>query len=332
MGNRTFSRREFMRTVGTATAGSYAANSIVPAALAAAEGKAKVAMAARDGSIVGNGVDKEVVAEMVHSAVISFTGARDRRAAWSSLFEPADVVGIKINPLGGPGITNRRETVDAMIEGLTLAGVPEGNILIWDRFHKHIERVQNLGYEINGGAGVKCYAADSEGISPGYDAAPQVFGGVKTWLTKILTERITALINAPVLKHHGMAGLTISLKNHLGSIKNPRDFHADHCVAVGDLNTASAIRQKTRIIICDALFGMCDGLASFRNPKDRFTCKKILVAKDPVALDTIGAQLIEEERKRRGLPRIGSRMKHVARAAELGLGTNDPNRIDVVEA
>jgi uncharacterized protein (DUF362 family) len=52
--------------------------------------------------------------------------------------------------------------------------------------------------------------------------------GQTSHLSKILTRMCTYLVNVPVLKDHGKVGITLSLKNHYGTIDNPMDCHPNH--------------------------------------------------------------------------------------------------------
>ena len=57
----------------------------------------------------------------------------------------------------------------------------------------------------------------------------------------------------------------------------------------------------------------------------------IMLSKDPVALDTIGMNIIEEKRKERNLSSLFNRPnlpKHIETAAKYGLGINDTNLIN----
>ncbi len=57
----------------------------------------------------------------------------------------------------------------------------------------------------------------------------------------------------------------------------------------------------------------------------------IMLSKDPVSLDTIGMNIIEEKRKERDLPSLFNRPnlpKHIETAAKFGLGINDTNLIN----
>ena len=51
------------------------------------------------------------------------TGADDAVSAWRSFFEPGDVVGIKMNPVGNPLANSSSELMLEVIEGLKAAGV-----------------------------------------------------------------------------------------------------------------------------------------------------------------------------------------------------------------
>ena len=60
----------------------------------------------------------------------------------------------------------------------------------------------------------------------------------------------------------------------------------------------------------------------------------ILAATDPVALDTIGTQMIDRKRTEQNLPTLeaaGRMPKQLASAAARGVGTNDPAKIDVLK-
>jgi len=323
-------RRDFLRTVGIAAGAAMMGETLSRAAYGQETGaQAKVVRAVRPDAFVDHELQAQVVTGAVDDVVATLTGQADADAAWSSLFEPDDVVGIKVNCLGAPGIYTRREVVDAIAAGVQRAGVSADNIIIWDRPEKHLLRLGDT-YAIQTGPGVKCYASDTPEVG-GYSEEIETYGGVETRQALILKERITALVNTPVLKHHGMAGVTIALKNHLGSVKNPSDFHPGHCVAVGDLNTAPTIVEKTRLIICDAMSATFDGNASFSGPQTLFEPRAVLASFNPVALDVVGREMIDAERAKRGLDPVGERAIHVDRAAELGLGPSSLDDIELVD-
>ncbi len=73
------------------------------------------------------------VRSMVDRLVAAATGRESAAAGWRSLVEPKDVVGIKISAAGGASGATHHAVVEAIVDGLEAAGVPKGNILVWDR-------------------------------------------------------------------------------------------------------------------------------------------------------------------------------------------------------
>ena len=152
-------------------------------------------------------------------------------------------------------------------------------------------------------------------------------------MSKILTQKITALINIPFLKDHGVAGVTCAMKNHYGSIRNPGDYHGNNCDPfIAEVNSIPAIKNKTRLIICDALKPLANGGPNF-NSEFVWEHRSIHIGADPVAFDFLGWQVIDARRQEIGLPTLadaGRPPKWLATAASMGLGTNDPARMEII--
>ena len=165
-------------------------------------------------------LDEDVVSELVDQAMMKLTGRSSAKEAWRDIVLPDDIVGIKINPLGGPELSTHPIIVDKIVEGLYSAGVLRKQVIIWDRFEEHL---LNAGYPIRQDESeVRIFASDTEGI--GYD--DEVFyESEKDSITRrenestfsrysrIVTQMVDVLINVPVLKHHEMAGISGCLKN-----------------------------------------------------------------------------------------------------------------------
>ena len=272
-------------------------------------------------------IDQLVLNSMLGQGVQRLTGMRSE-AAWKSLFKPSDVVGIKVNCLYGKGASTRPEVVASVIAGLKVAGVKEENIIVWDSKDGHLIKA---GYLINrDGPGVRCYGTQDD-----YDEAATSVGRFIGRLSKILTEKITALVNVPILKDHGTAGVTCAMKNHYGSHENPGSHHRNNCDPnIAELNSIPAIRDKTRLIVCEALKPVADG-GPGANREGIWEYRSLLIGADPVALDYQGWQIIEARRREIGVKSLAERgrePKWIATAASMGLGTNDPARMEVVRA
>ena len=275
---------------------------------------------------------QEKVQKMLDAAVSRATGASSVSAAWRKLFNPNDTVGIKVNCLRSAGkyLSSHPELVNCIVKGLVGARIPTEQIIVWDRYNSEL---QNAGYEINrNGRGVKYYGTDAEGV--GYSSELLISGLVASKISKILSTYCTAIINVPVLKDHNIAGVTLSLKNFLGAINDPNKYHDNINPSVADLNASPLIKEKTKITICDALKAIYDYGPGY-HPQYTWDYNGLLVSTDPVAIDQIGATIIEKKREEAGLPSLahaGRPPDYIAIAAdaEHKLGTNDPEKIELV--
>ncbi len=314
------SRRTFLGTVALGLGGLVSGKtSTADADSAPPEAKARVVIV-RDPAVIKAGkVSADAAGEMVHRAVCMLTGKTDREQAWKVLFSAKERVAIKMNtrhpPVGG-----NREIADAIVDGLKSAGVDENRIIVYDFLDHELTR---QGFTLNDSTkGLRCY-----GIR---ECSEVKAGPVQVMLSKIVIDEADAVINVPAFRHHGLAGITISMKNHLGTVRNPRDLHRDNCLHVADLNALDPIRKKTRLIIADAILGQYNGGPSYR-PQFAWEYGGLIAGTDTVAVDTVGAEEILAQRHKRGMEGpIRPTAGHISRAAELGLGVGDLKKIRVV--
>lgn len=287
----------------------------------------RVVMVRNEAVLLQSGeVSTPVADEMVSVGMLRLTGEASPDGGWQKLFKPHDVVGIKVNALGGRNAATRAGVVAAVISGLKRAGIREENIIVWDRL---TEELSTAGYTINrSGRGVQCFGTDKD-----YDPYPETAGSIGSCFSSIVSSRCTALINMPVLKDHDLSGVSLSLKNFYGAIHNPNKYHENHCDPyIADLNTHAYLKDKLRLVICDALALQYNGGPAFK-PQWSAQFSTLMFGLDPVAVDRIGCKLIEEKRKEKGLPSLkdaGREPVHIASAAQRGLGTDDPGRIEVI--
>jgi len=155
-------------------------------------------------------------------------------------------------------------------------------------------------------------------------------GPVKVRLSKILTDYADAIVNVPAFRHHVRAGITISMKNHLGSVGNPSAFHRDNCSYVADLNALDAIRKKARLVIVDAIRGQYN-FGPMHAPWFVWEYAGLMASTDAVAVDTVAAEEMKAQRHKKGMRGdIRPAIRHIPRAADLGLGVGDLKRINVL--
>ena len=127
------------------------------------------------------------------------------------------------------------------------------------------------------------------------------------------------------------------MKNHYGSISKPANYHGpkNNCDPyIADINDIPAIRNKTRLIVCDALRGCWQG-GPAPQAGDIWAYQGIIVGSDPVACDTVGTWVIDAKRQQQGKDPVSGAMgalpPHINTAARIGLGNNDSARIDLLD-
>ncbi|MBN1343015.1 MAG: DUF362 domain-containing protein [Phycisphaerae bacterium] len=312
---RQIDRRSFLQGVATGVACSPLAS------LAAAEGdRSRVIVAERDDFGRGADINRQVVKQAVDAMVKALSGKANVDEAWRTFVSPKETVAMKSNGQHRGGSTSPA-LVWAVCRGLVDAGVPEQKIIVLDRNQQDFQTWGVKTFEDM--PKVRFVTADSA-----WDTEVKV-GPVKTRLTRVLTRDADAIFNLPCLKNHVIAGVTIAMKNHMGSIPNPQDLHGN-LDAIAELNCLPPIRGKTRLAICDAIVGILDGGPQYRGSHCTWPAKSLLAATDVVALDAVGAEMVRKARKAKGLRGIKPDPRHIAHAAEIGLGTADLGKIDTV--
>ncbi len=319
------SRREFLKQAAYGVGAVGAGLGLPHMALGQEEGRSQVTMAHHPGATTGDGQRvKEPIAEMIDAVVTAFSGEQDVAKAWQKFFSSDETVGVKVNGLGGPLIATAREVTEVCVERLQGIGVKPENIIIWDSNDNFL---RNCGLDPDGGDwGARV-------LPMGVEWEPRRrHGSFNGQVTSIVTKYVDGYLSLPIMKDHAIAGITMALKQHYGTISNPADHHGNNCDPyIADINTIPAIRDKQRLIICDSTRATCEGGPGFR-AEYVWSNNMILCATDPLAHDYVGWTMIEGQRKLKGLPPladVGRPPRQLASAAARGLGVNDPDRIDV---
>ena len=265
--------------------------------------------------------------EAAGAAIARAVGEKGPVEAFRRLYKPQDVVGIKINTLGGKGMSPEPAFVYGLAAWLREAGVPAENIVVFDLREPHLLKV---GYAPGTTeAGVRCVA-----IKDDFEKTPREWGPGASCFARILTEEITALLAVGVLKDHGLSGVSIALKNWYGVIHNPNKFHDEGCQPyIAHLAAYPLVRDKVRLTVIDAAVAQCNG-GPARSPRWAWPHSTILASTDQVAIDALGWSVIEARRKEVGLEPLAAEKrepKFIATAAKLGLGEADLSRIRVEE-
>jgi uncharacterized protein (DUF362 family) len=270
-------------------------------------------------------VDSAKLEAMLAAAMVRATGDRTPVDAFRRLFAPADVVGIKVGTLGGRGLAPHPELVLQLATWLQQAGVVANNIVVWDRTDRELLQA---GFTLNrSSSGLRCFGTNQD-----YDWTPREWGGGGSCFARVLLQELTALISVAVLKDHDLAGISAGMKNWYGVIHNPNKHHANGCDPyVAQLAAYPLIRSKLRLTVVDGLHAQCHGGPS-NSPRWGWPWAGVLASTDPVAIDAVAWQEIEQRRRDVGLKSLAEQQrepKWIATAASLGLGEHRINRIDV---
>jgi uncharacterized protein (DUF362 family) len=129
-------------------------------------------------------------------------------------------------------------------------------------------------------------------------------------------------INVPVLKNHGGAKMTISMKNHMGVVWDRRYWHGNdlqQCIA--DFSTYG---KKPALHIVDAYRIMTHNGPQGRGADDVQLTKAMFMSTDPVAVDTAAIAFFNQTR-----PMSINDASHVLLAEELKVGTTKLNTLKV---
>jgi uncharacterized protein (DUF362 family) len=326
-------RREFVKTAAAGAAGLALMG--LPSGKSHAVEKyphwGEVVVIRDDSATVGPNINDKIVQSMLDEAIQVFT----KGGGWPSLipsYKAGETVAIKVNCQNPPSATHWK-VVAAIVKGLVGMGVPQNNIVVWDAENESFK--YSLMWVVkNSFNGVLLKATD--GLSDPFDRSKSIdIQGNPTCLSRILTDA-AHLINVPVLKSHWEAGVTFALKNHVGSggesMKDrqkifhlpPAEGNRMHkalgrgqpkAEAIALINTAPDIKNKTRLIVGDALFGIY-----LRGPsgEPEFLYNGLIVGTDPVATDHQARLIIENERRKNNVPIVPS--LHIDQAIKLGLG------------
>ena len=324
----TMTRRQFGKKVLLSTAG-LGASLYLPGRPSFTEGESIVVLA-RSGELrrVENQIKKGAAARYLNRAMRKITDNPSSTAAWKSLFSPKEKIGIKLSCLPGMPLSSGKGLVMAIVDGLVSAGVKGENIYIWERTGREL---QGAGFKITD-SGINIVGTD-QFYGDGYAKNIEISGSVGTCFSQIVYA-VDALISVPVLKDHDIAGVSIGMKNFFGAVYNPNKFHGNRCDPyVADLCNHPFIKNKCRLTVCDASRVQVHNGPAFY-PKYAWEYGGLLVSRDPVALDYIGWQIIEERRKALGLKSlkmIGREPTYIKTAAKLKLGRADMKYIRKIE-
>ena len=303
--------------------------------------------------------DQNLVDEMLSHSLCQLTGQTSDTAAWEALFthfktqrgetggyRPGEKIAIKANLNGSKNHSDPKNNsfvspvvAFALLNQLAQAGVKPDDITLYDASRYVPDPIVNtcrtaaltgLHFaDFSGGDGREvCQRDSSQPIQ--WSINPQ---GNPAYLPTVVT-RATYLINIALFKGHSLAGVTLTAKNHFGTIMSDLDgqptlnppqganlhgFIAAYNVQgppdwswsqapmgsyspLVDLIGHPHLGGKTLLFMIDALYGVEDQNAELSNkslfqsaPFNNHWSSSLLISQDPVALDSVGADILVNE-------------------------------------
>lgn len=315
-------------------------------------------------AIVDRKISQPAVRAMLDSGMTALTGEPGAKDAWARFFAPTDVVAIKVNPSSAPATVTSIPLLRETILALNAVGVPNKNIVVYDRNSNQLEV---NGYHTAVPPGVRVVGLDQrwtvDGVArSGYD--PNVFCEMdcfgeretRSYLASIVTTEADKIVNLPCLKEHNASGVTGCLKNlAYGSFNNVARTHVDPKTytdpVIPVMCSVGPLRAKAVLNIMDGIRAVYHGGPFGWNPAFVWEARTLLFGTDPVAVDRIELEIVEQKRREVGAPSLWDRSPqylapsfeiertaqknpfirepgHIRTAAQLGLGRWELSEID----
>lgn len=311
--------------------------------------QARVVIAEDRDAVVAFNPRPERVESLVNRGIIAFTGGSSLGAAWRSIVMTEDVVGIKVVSAPGANSGTRPAVVQALVKGLLAAGHPPERIIIWDRRHSDLRRA---GYvDLAARLGVQVAGSADEGYDENafYETAllgKLVWGdldfnkrtesaGRRSYVSRLVTRRLTKIINVTPLLNHNLAGVSGNLFTlTMDSIDNSLRFEGSShhlAQAVPEIYALEALGDKVVLHVVDAL--VCQYQGEERSLLHYSTMLgQIRFSTDPVALDMLSISEINRQRATAKAEAPPPNLRIYSNAALLELGVLRTNQINVIYA
>jgi hypothetical protein len=315
----------------------------------------------------GERADAAIVREMMEQGMRALTREKNTIDAWRRFIRADDVVGIKVNAGGHPYVVAAPELLAEVVRNLMAVGLKPAQIYVYERFQGQLDEVNYAPHLPEGVTIIGAERGNRRTDNKNYDPLTYVeadfFGedDTRSNMIRLISEKLTKIINIPNMKDHGATGVTGCLKNiAYGSFSNVARTH-DNGVShthsfVGTLAAVEPLRSRTVLQIMDGLRGVWHGGPFAHTKKYVFYPKTIMFGTDPVAIDRLLLEIIEKERQKHGAISVWERSKkylkvddirardadpnvniiirepgHIEYAAKLGLGVHDLKKIEVQE-
>jgi hypothetical protein len=281
-------------------------------------------------------VDTEVVREMMDRGMRALTGEATTLDAWRRFFEPSDVVGIKVNAGGVPHVVSNPAIVAETCRQLVAVGIPASSLVVFERFQNQVD---GIGYPPHLPEGVRVFAAEAgnrrtqnRAYDPGTYVEVDFFGeeDTRSNMMRLVSQKLTKIVNIPNMKDHGATGATGCLKNvAYGCFSNVARSHSrgqTHTrTSVGTFASVEPLRSRCVLQVMDGIHAVWHGGPFAKTTRFVFHPRRMLFGTDPVAIDRLLLDIIDDKRKAEGAISIWDRSPKYLKFNDAGSRDSDPN-------
>jgi hypothetical protein len=270
---------------------------------------------------------------MLARVLTELTGEPDLVKAVARFVHKDDKVCVKVNGIALRNHATSAELVLPFLEAMIASGVPAANITVLEQYGSFLAGTRITQQNVPAGVKVTTHSNGDANCSMAERLIPGT--GVSTKFCRALTDA-TAAINFGLMKDHSICGFTGALKNMShGTQIFPHYFHVHHASPqIAILNAQDVIKSRLRLCIIDAFQVMYHGGPLDKQPQYRTPYESVFASTDPVAIDTVGWEIVEKlraENKLRSLAAEGREPSYIKAAADLGLGIHERSKIQLQE-
>ncbi len=258
---------------------------------------------------------------MLEQAVMALTGAGSATEAWRSIlpdYRSGSPIAVKINEnnsgFGGNVIDALPQLLKSLVSGLTAGGVAESDIWFIDPSRTIDDRVAQpvkATYPDVSFFGSEPTAYSSACTFTSPDTSLIIVHGDTGLGQSRLPDQLgasKALIHMPIMKAHGIAGVTLTYKNLFGLFESQTisKFHDSMFQSVSnplvEIYKNPHVGGKTVLIVADGVYG--NWVNNFSAPSAWTAAfgsdlwpKRIFLSRDPVAVDCVMYDFLQWQRQ-----------------------------------
>lgn len=311
------------------------------------DGRARVVIARDTKAVVAFEPSQTRIGPMFGAGLRALTGKETSEEAWASLLNSNDVVGIKVYSTPGPLSGTRPQVIRSIVESLLSANVAPERIIIWD---KDAADLRSAGFvALASRFGVQIASSAEEGYDERVYYEQQTLGtliygdhefrkqgegiGKRSFVSKLVTQRITKIINVTPLMNNYLAGVSGNLFSlAFGSVDNVVRFESSRerlAASIPEIVALPELGDRVVLNVVDALICQYQGEAQTRLHYS-VMLGELRLSFDPVALDVLSLRELAARRGAAGLPALDPNAAIYSNASLLKIGVSDPALIDIV--